>query len=257
MITKKIIIITQDEPIFIARSIELLIRRLPKEFCVSGVIILDGSPFGARKSFLQKILGTARIFGFHFLFVYGVKFLVAKASKRDLKRVLAEFGIKIISAGADINSSKSRKAIAAEDPDLLISITANQIFGEKLLKIPKLCTLNLHSSLLPKYRGLLPTFWALKDGVKSTGVSVFEVDGGIDSGPIVVQKKISIDVKLTQWRLIEFTKYMGVEAMIEALSVIYSGNKKRLQNDKHASTYRRFPTQNDVKYFKQSGNRFF
>jgi len=255
--TKKIIIITQDEPIFIARSIELLIRRLPKEYCVSGVVILDGSPFGTRKSFLQKIIDTSRIFGLSFLFVYGVKFLLAKASKRDLKRVLREFGIKIIGIEADINSSNSRKVIAAENPDLLISITANQIFREKLLRIPKLCTLNLHSSLLPKYRGLMPTFWALKDGVKSTGVSVFEVDGGIDSGPILVQKEIFIDVKLAQWRLIEFTKYMGIEAVIDALSVIHSGSKQRLQNDEDASTYRRFPTRNDVTEFKRNGNRFF
>ena len=48
------------------------------------------------------------------------------------------------------------------------------------------------------------------------GVSVFEVDGGIDSGPIITQKEIRVDVKLSQWRLIEFTKYMGIEAVLEA-----------------------------------------
>ena len=131
----KIIIITQDEPIFIARSIELLIRRLSAEYCIVGVIVLDGSPFGAKKSFLQKILSTAQIFGVSFLFAYGIRFLLAKASNRDLKNILTEFGLKRIIVDRDINSQKSRESIEAECPDILISITANQIFPTKLLKI--------------------------------------------------------------------------------------------------------------------------
>ena len=169
---------------------------------------------------------------------------------------MTEFGLKRIIVDRDINSQKSRESIEAECPDILISITANQIFRTKLLKIPRLCTINLHSSLLPKYRGLMPTFWALKDGVKSTGVSVFEVDGGIDSGPIITQKEIRVDVKLSQWRLIEFTKYMGIEAVLEALDIIRNGSKTA-SNDEAYSNYRRFPTRSDVEDFKRSGNRFF
>ena len=65
--------------------------------------------------------------------------------------------------------------------------------------------INLHTALLPKYRGLMPTFWVLKNNEKNTGVSVFFVDEGIDSGPIIVQKNISIG-NMTQQELIVKTK---------------------------------------------------
>ena len=65
----------------------------------------------------------------------------------------------------------------------------NQIFKKQIIELaPKGC-INLHTALLPKYRGLMPTFWVLKNNEKYTGVSVFFVDKGIDSGPIIVQRK--------------------------------------------------------------------
>ena len=77
---------------------------------------------------------------------------------------------------------------------MLVSILGNQIFKRKLIDLaPKGC-INLHTALLPKYRGLMPTFWALKNNEKNTGVSVFFVDEGIDSGPIIIQKKVVIEL---------------------------------------------------------------
>ena len=73
-----------------------------------------------------------------------------------------------------------------------MSVAGNQIFRAALLEVAHKGCLNVHSALLPRYRGLMPTFWVLKNGEKETGVSVFLVDKGIDSGPIVVQKRVPI-----------------------------------------------------------------
>ena len=76
------------------------------------------------------------------------------------------------------------------EPDLLVSILGNQIYREPIINLASNGCINLHTALLPKYRGLMPSFWVLRNGEYYTGVSVFFVDEGIDSGPIIVQKKV-------------------------------------------------------------------
>lgn len=102
----------------------------------------------------------------------------------------------------------------------------------------------------------MPTFWALKHGDTETGVSVFIVDEGIDSGPILVQKKIMI-VDRSLDALLKQTKLLGMQAVAEAIDKIDHGSFTLMQNDAEKSTYNRFPSKSDVKQFLNTGNRFF
>jgi methionyl-tRNA formyltransferase len=120
---------------------------------------------------------------------------------------------------------------------------------------PKGC-INLHTALLPKYRGLMPTFWVLKNNEKHTGVSVFFVDEGIDSGPIIVQKKLEIGNK-TQAELIRQTKKIGMELVAEAVSLIEEDKVQLIPNPESKKTYYSFPTKKDVLAFKQAKKRFY
>ena len=125
-----------------------------------------------------------------------------KASVNDL---LKSKKIKIINIEGSINSSLSLNKIKNCNPDLLVSILGNQIFKRPLIDLaPKGC-INLHTAFLPKYRGLMPSFWVLKNNENKTGVSVFFVDEGIDSGPIIIQKEISINNRSLE-ELIIYTK---------------------------------------------------
>ena len=87
--------------------------------------------------------------------------------------MLKRYDIDTIPLDGPINSASSLQVIKSFEPDLLVSIQGNQIFKAGLLAIPNLGTLNLHTALLPKYRGLMPTFWVLKNQENVTGVSVF------------------------------------------------------------------------------------
>ena len=102
----------------------------------------------------------------------------------------------------------------------------------------------------------MPSFWVLKNKEKHTGVSVFFVDEGIDSGPILVQEKINID-NISQWELIRMTKFLGMEAILEGIELIQSGDYELIANNEEESTYYSFPTRQDVIEFKKGGNRFF
>jgi methionyl-tRNA formyltransferase len=138
--------------------------------------------------------------------------------------MLNKYNIPVITLKGSINSKQSLETIKSYNPDLLVYIAGNQIFKQPLIDLaPKGC-LNLHTALLPKYRGLMPSFWVLKNGEKETGVSVFFVDKGIDSGPILVQKRIPITDALTQSHLIKISKRTGMDAVIEAVKLIQRGD---------------------------------
>ena len=183
--------------------------------------------------------------------------MASKLSKsKKISFVLEKNNIPEILLDQPINDKNSVAKIKFVKPDLLISILGNQIFKAPILNIaPKGC-LNLHTALLPKYRGLMPTFWVLKNQEKQTGVSVFFVDEGIDSGPIVVQEKVDIGQK-TQEELILLTKKIGMESISKAVDLIEKNEVVLIENDNSKMTYNSFPTKEDVKIFRENGSRFF
>jgi len=236
-----IVFITQDEPFYLGSAIEYLMVRMHKDVCVSGCVLLPPSPSGRRQSFFTKAWETYRIFGANFFVHYTYRFILSKI--RTCKRVtsvLAKYHIPILFLKENINNPNSLAAIKQLSPDLLVSIQGNQIFKDALIKIAAKGCLNLHSAILPKYRGLMPTFWALKNGEKETGVSVFYVDEGIDTGPIIVQRKVPIKKRNLDW-LIKETKQIGMDAILEAIRLIFNGDVRLLPNPRNEGNYFGFP----------------
>lgn len=253
-----LILITQNEPFYLAQNLKYLIEKLPKHSKIIGCVVLSPSPYGRRKSFFEKALETRKIFGNKFFYYYSIKFLINMFNpKSNVIRVLKNNDIPIIYLQNGINHEDSLKVISGYEPDILISILGNEIFRKPIIQLaPKGC-LNLHSALLPKYRGLMPTFWVLKNKEKETGVSVFYVDEGIDSGDIIVQKRIKIELGITQSRLIKETKKLGMQAIIESIELIVCGNVNIIKNNDKEATYYSMPHRKDVIEFIKAGNKFF
>jgi methionyl-tRNA formyltransferase len=253
----RIIIISQNEPFYLADNLNYLIKSLPKHSEIVACVANDASPFGKKESFIQKAKKTYKIFGFRFFVFYAIKFILSKFNKtKKIDYVLENFNIPKIKLKKNINHKDSVSLINSFKPDLLISILGNQIFKEQIFNLaPKGC-LNLHTALLPKYRGLMPTFWVLKNNEKYTGVSVFYVDKGIDSGPIVVQEKVEIGDR-TQEQLIKHTKKIGMNCILRAIDLIHENNIDLIDNNPEDKTYFSFPTKEDVKIFRNQGKNFF
>ena len=252
-----IIVITQNEPFYLADNLRYLIEILPKHSKIIGCVVNDVSPFGKKETFFQKARKTYDVFGVNFFLHYTMMFIknIFKSSK-NVKKLLKKNSIQEIVLDKHINHKDSVSKIKQLKPDLLLSILGNQIFKEPIINLaPKGC-LNLHTSLLPLYRGLMPTFWVLKNNEKYTGVSVFFVEKGIDSGPIVVQKKVEIGNR-SQEELIIYTKKIGMEAIAEAIDLIEHDKVKLIENDESKKTYYTFPTKQDVTIFKENGKKFF
>ncbi|CCH52781.1 formyl transferase domain protein [Fibrisoma limi BUZ 3] len=253
----RLVILTQDDPFYLARNIDYFLKKLPPYAEVVATVVFDVSPFGKRESFTDKMKKTYEIFGLPFFIRYGFKYLRSKLdSRNNVRKVLADRGIPFIEIEGNINKDENLEKIRSYKPDLLVSIAGNQIFKRKLLDVATHGCVNLHTALLPKYRGLMPSFWVLKNGETHTGVSVFFVDEGIDSGPILVQKKVEIGNR-SQEQLIKDTKLIGMDAIIESIEKIHSGNYELIANDASQMTYFSFPTREDVRAFQAAGKRFY
>jgi methionyl-tRNA formyltransferase len=253
----RIVILTQDDPFYLGKNIDYLVKNMPKYAQVVGTVLFDVSPFGKRETFFQKMKKTYDVFGFMFFAYYSYKFIKSKFnSGNSVAKVLGKYNIPLIKIEGGINSKENRAILKEYQPDLLISIGGNQIFKRPLLDLATFGCVNLHTALLPKYRGLMPSFWVLKNNEKYTGVSVFFVDEGIDSGPILVQKKVEIGHR-SQEELIRHTKQIGMECIIESVELIQKGSYNLIPNPAEEMTYFTFPTRNDVDEFYKAGKRFF
>ena len=97
-------------------------------------------------------------------------------------------------------------------------VVAFRILPEKFLSIPNICSINLHGSILPQYRGAAPIQWALMNGDKVTGVSVFKIEKRVDSGKIISQKQMVIEDSDNFYSLSEKLSNLGAEIIIDVLN---------------------------------------
>lgn len=114
------------------------------------------------------------------------------------------------------------KTITDLKPDFLITCAFGQILNQKVLDIAK--TLNVHASLLPKYRGAAPINWAILNGDKETGITIMETELSLDSGPMLHQEKYTIEDEDTSITLFDKLSKLGAKSLIAALELEKNGN---------------------------------
>ena len=123
-------------------------------------------------------------------------------------------------------------------PDLAVLAFVTDIIPEKLLTVPSLGTICYHPSILPRHRGASGINWAIIQGDTRTGLTIFWVDKGIDTGPILLQKEVDIGPDDTTGSLYFNTLFpLGVEAMVEAVELIKKGKAPRIPQDNSKATY--------------------
>lgn len=123
------------------------------------------------------------------------------------------------------------------NPDAIIVAAFGQILPKALLDIPKYGCINVHASLLPKYRGAAPIQYAILDGETETGISIMYMDEGIDTGDIILQEKLSIEPDETGGSLFEKMAALGASCLLTALDQIENNTANRIKQDHEQATY--------------------
>ncbi len=120
--------------------------------------------------------------------------------------------------------------------DLSIVVAYGKILPEALIKSPKLGTINIHYSLLPKWRGASPLEAALLNGDEATGISIQQMEFKLDSGPILIEEELGISIEETKSEIKEYLIKLGANCLCDLLPKIESGDiKPRPQNDSEAT----------------------
>lgn len=122
-------------------------------------------------------------------------------------------------------------------PDLCVTAAFGQILSQEILDIPRLGTVNVHASLLPRYRGSSPVHWAIIQGEKTTGVTTMMTDAGIDTGDILLQSATDIRPGETAGELTERLAVMGAETLLETARALERGSCPRQPQDERLMSY--------------------
>jgi len=124
----------------------------------------------------------------------------------------------------NINKKVHEKYISNINPDLIISVNFSQILKPNIIRIPVKGCINLHASLLPKYRGRAPLNWAIINGEDKTGVTCHYIDEGIDTGDIILQKEIKINEEDYIGDILKRVKTIYPEILLESIELIKNDN---------------------------------
>lgn len=108
-------------------------------------------------------------------------------------------------------------------PDLLVVVAYGKILPDALLRLPPLGAINVHGSLLPKYRGAAPIQWAVINGERQTGITIMQLDAGMDTGPILLSVPVAIGPQETAGALFDRLALLGGETLALALDTLKKG----------------------------------
>ena len=127
--------------------------------------------------------------------------------------------------------------LRALNPDVIVVIAFGQILSKEILEMPKYGCVNVHASLLPKYRGAAPIQWAVIDGEEKSGVCTMKMDEGLDTGDIIDCEEIELDAKETGGSLFDKLADLGGELILKTLQNLEFGNAQFIKQDDSKSTY--------------------
>lgn len=152
-----------------------------------------------------------------------------------LKVMAIELGIPVLQYAKV--SREGLDDIRALEPDFVVTAAFGQILSDAFLAIPKYAVLNVHASLLPKYRGSSPIQWSIINGDEKTGITIMKTVKAVDAGDVLLEKETEIGKKETAGELFDRLAILGGEAIVEAISLVESGKATFTPQDESKVTH--------------------
>lgn len=126
--------------------------------------------------------------------------------------------------------------LKALNPDIMVTCAYGQILSKEIIDIAKYGIINIHASLLPKYRGAAPIQWSIINGDKITGVSIMQTEEGIDTGDVIMQEELEINKLETAGELFDRLSSLGANIIVKALNAIENGSATYQKQDETKSS---------------------
>jgi methionyl-tRNA formyltransferase len=143
-----------------------------------------------------------------------------------VKAAALELGVEVLQPER-IRRPENLAPLAAWDAELMVVVGYGQIIPQSIIDLPRHGILNVHASLLPKYRGAAPIQWAIANGETVTGVTIMQIDAGLDTGDMLLKESLPISPSETAPELSARLSLMGAELLLEAIRQIEAGTVSR------------------------------
>lgn len=157
-----------------------------------------------------------------------------------VKAAAAEYGLPVyqpLSLRKGEEAEEAMKLLRELAPDIIIVTAYGQILPREVLELPRYGCVNIHASLLPKYRGAAPINWVILNGEKETGVTSMQMSEGLDTGDMLIKKATVIGENETYHELYSHLSEMGAEVLTETLSALENGSLSPEKQDDSLSCY--------------------
>lgn len=135
-----------------------------------------------------------------------------------------------------LKSSEGVESLRSFEPDLMVTAAFGQLLSKENLDVPKYGCINVHGSLLPKYRGAAPIQWAIINGEKVTGVTTMMTDVGLDTGDILLRQAVEIDANETYGGLYSRLAVIGADLLKRTIENLENGSLERIRQDESEAT---------------------
>ncbi len=258
----RIVFLSPDEPFYLPGFYRHVIESLGPDHDIRVIVV---PPLYKNTTRLGLAIRYAKTFGMKEAAVLSGRVLYYRCldllsgagggSFHSLRAVFRRYGIPYLYED-DVNGKRNLDRLREWKTELLISVSCPQIFKRDLIELPPKGCLNLHGSLLPDYRGVMPSFWVLANNEKEGGSTLFFVNDRIDAGEVLVQRRFPVRDDDTLESFIRRSKRIGAEMVVEGVAKIAAGNVETRSLDMSRGNYYGWPGREDVKRFLAHGRRF-
>ena len=160
-----------------------------------------------------------------------------KLSMTPVKELALEHNIEVFQPNSLRKEPEAVEALKALEPDFIIVVAFGQILPKEVLEIPKYACINLHGSLLPKYRGAAPIQWSVINGEKVAGNTTMLMDVGLDTGDMLLTNEVEITRFMTAGELYDELKESGSKLLVETINKMVKGEITPIKQNDEESTY--------------------
>lgn len=159
-----------------------------------------------------------------------------KLTPPPVKAAAAEVGLEVFQPDK-IKTAGFGEVLKKLAPDLIVVVAFGQLLSEDILQLPQHGCINVHASLLPKYRGAAPIHWAVINGEPAAGVTIMQMDRGLDTGDMIAGESLRIEADDTTGTIHDKLAFLGARLLVQAVADIASGTAARMPQDHGEATY--------------------
>jgi methionyl-tRNA formyltransferase len=254
--------LTQDDPLYILPFFDEFLRNYASDF---NIVQISCSPTMGKRSRVQLMRELTSL--------YGAPGLIKLSSRAAKYRFLGKFtqsrgtrqfysfeqaarahGITYQTIG-NPNAVDYVEAVRKRSADVIVSVACPYILKETLLSLPARGCVNIHHAPLPRYKGMMPTFWQMFHGETSVGVTVHFMAAKVDEGAALLQEQLAIEPSETLDHLIRRSKRHGAHCVARVLHQIESNSHTATPFDSSKGSYFTFPTIAEIQEFRRRGFR--